>query len=332
MMLIRCPNCDSSHEVPASLLGDKPRKMRCAVCRSVFEATAADADSPPAPSAVFPSPPVAPSAGAEATSLDFDLDDPLIGEESPAPAASPLDQSAIDAAMSVDDIDALFDDPVVPPAAETAPVIPDEVPATPAPARAEADDALGAGAAAAAAAGAAVLASRQAPADAKDRKPSPHGRARSKRDGSGIRRTLGLVAATGFGTLLSLAIFRHETVRIAPSLAPAFEMFGLEVNSTGLEIHGVRSHILREDFRDTLEVTGQIINITRMRREIPLLRLSLHSEDGTQLYVWTATADAGEVGPGDKTLFRRRLASPPKDAHRVMVRFVSRDDIVASIR
>jgi predicted Zn finger-like uncharacterized protein len=344
MMLIRCPNCDSTHEVPASLMSDKPRKLRCAVCRTVFEARASDADSPSAKNE--PSPLIsggggslAPKAAPEPAPALFDGDDPLIGSEEDIAAA--MAEPGGDTTMSVDDIDSLFDDPLPGPASAAAPetdvFAQDLMAETPA---AKADQETGSleagqGAAiaagmAAVAAGATVAASEPEPVIRK--RTNPHGKARKESPPGRLRNAIGLVAATGIGTLVALAIFRHETVRLMPSIAPAFEMFGLEVNSTGLEIKGVRSHVLREDFRDTLEITGEIINVTRARQPVPLLRLSLHAADGTQLYVWTGQADNSELGAGEKTLFRRRLASPPKDAEQVMVRFVARDDIVAAIR
>ncbi|MCA3665646.1 MAG: hypothetical protein INF08_03395, partial [Methylobacterium sp.] len=73
-------------------------------------------------------------------------------------------------------------------------------------------------------------------------------------------------------------------------------------------------------------------NITRARQPVPVIRLSLLNAEGQQIYVWTGAADHAELAAGEKTQFRRRLASPPKDATQVMVRFVARDDIVASIR
>jgi predicted Zn finger-like uncharacterized protein len=340
MMLIRCPNCDSTHEVPASLMSDKPRKLRCAVCRTVFEAKASDADSRPTPdpqSDLSSGVGAAQKAAPETAAFPADDDDPLIGSEQDMAAAMAEPEGGVE--MSVDDIDSLFDDPL--PATDATPEadlfvqaltteIPDDKPQT-----SEGGLDTGQGAAIAAgmaAAGAASVAAASSEPEPNTRKRNPHGKARKDARPSRLRNAIGLVAATGIGTLVALAIFRHETVRLMPSLAPAFEIFGLEVNATGLEIHGVRSHVLREDFRDTLEVTGQIVNITRARQSIPILRLSLHSADGQQLYVWTATADHTELGPGEKALFRRRLASPPKDADQVMVRFVARDDIVASIR
>lgn len=315
----------------------KPRKLRCAVCRTVFEAKASDADSRPIPEPQSDLPSgggAAQKAALEMSAFAADDDDPLIGSADDMAAA--MAEADGGGEMSVDDIDSLFDDPL--PATDATPEvdpfmqalateIPDDKPQT-------SDGGLDAGQGAAIAAGmaAAGVAAASSEPEPNIRKRNPHGKARKEAHPSRLRNAIGLVAATGLGTLVALAIFRHETVRLMPSLAPAFEVFGLEVNATGLEIHGVRSHILREDFRDTLEVTGQIVNITRARQSIPILRLSLHAADGQQLYVWTATADHAELGPGEKALFRRRLASPPKDADQVMVRFVARDDIVASIR
>jgi predicted Zn finger-like uncharacterized protein len=347
MMLIRCPNCDSTHEVPASLMSDKPRKLRCAVCRTVFEARASDADSPsaknePSPLIAGGGGSLAPKAGPELAPALLDGDDPLIGSEEDMAAA--MAAGAADTTMSVDDIDSLFDEPLPGPPVEASPgtdVFAEPLSTEVTSAKPDAGSAgleagqgaaIAAGMAAVAAGAAGVAASASEPEPVIRKRANPHGKARKDEKPGRLRNAIGLVAATGIGTLVALAIFRHETVRLIPSIAPAFEMLGLEVNSTGLEIKGVRSHILREDFRETLEITGEIVNITRARQGVPLLRLSLHAADGTQLYVWTGNADNAELGAGEKTLFRRRLASPPKDAEQVMVRFVARDDIVASIR
>jgi predicted Zn finger-like uncharacterized protein len=349
MMLIRCPNCDSTHEVPASLMSDKPRKLRCAVCRTVFEARASDADSQPAKAESVADTfsggggggGLARNAAPETGFAASGDSDPLIGSDDDMAAA--MAEGNADTTMSVDDIDSLFDDPL--PAQPTTTAAPEPDPFLEAltteianpkpdtlPAGLDADQGGAIAAGMAAAGAAAAVAATTPETEPVIRKRNLHGKARKTEKPGLLRNAIGLVAATGIGTLVALAIFRHETVRLMPSLAPAFEMFGLEVNSTGLEIQGVRSHILREDFRDTLEITGQIVNVTRTRQPIPILRLSLHAGDGQQLYVWTATADHTELGPGEKALFRRRLASPPKEAEQVMVRFVARDDIVASIR
>jgi len=339
MMRIRCPNCDSTHEVPASVLAGKPRKVRCASCRMVFEARE-ETDSP-APTG-NPAAGAGLAAGAGAARIDRpEGDDARIRDPmmTPAPPASGMEAAMggnagadRNAAMGQDDLDALFADaspePAPPPVMADAPSL---APEGGAPANVQADPLEGgqdaAMMAAVAVAGASAIANAAEP---KARNRRPH--AKRSRPAFRLGPALGAVAATGIGTLMALTIFRHETVRIAPGLAPYFELMGLEVNSTGLEIRNVRSHIVMEDHREMLEISGQIFNITRARQPVPVIRLSLHNMEGQQIYVWTGASDHAELAAGEKTQFRRRLASPPKDATQVMVRFVARDDIVASIR
>jgi predicted Zn finger-like uncharacterized protein len=332
MMRIRCPNCDSMHEVPPSMLGGRPRKVRCALCRTVFQADEAT-DSP-----VPPGNP-AENAGAVAAQIDWpEGGDALIGdpEEPPVVPASGMEEAMgadanvdVNAAMGQDDLDALFADapaeprpqPAIADAADLAPSKNASMNSTADPLDGGQDAAM---IAAVAVAGASAIANAAEPQGRKHSNPA--------RPAFRLGPALGVVAATGIGTLMALTIFRHETVRIAPGLAPYFEMVGLEVNSTGLEIRNVRSQIVMEDHREMLEISGQIFNITRARQPVPVIRLSLLNAEGQQIYVWTGAADHAELAAGEKTQFRRRLASPPKDATQVMVRFVARDDIVASIR
>ncbi len=331
MMRIRCPNCDSTHEVPPSVLDGKPRKVRCAACRSVFEASP-EGDSP--------------AMTDERETLDWsDLDASIDARRSMPTAEAETERHACRGCQSQYGCcprPGRSRRPVCRCPCDTRPgsraycrtgsrhgrtsrpgslggVTGDNRPAR-----------CGQDAAALAAASAAKAATAAQRQDMRPKWRNPHSRPRKR--SLRLAPALGVVAATGIGTLVGLTIFRHETVRIAPSLAHYFEMIGLEVNSTGLEIRGVRSQVVMEDHREMLEITGQIVNITRQRQPVPVMRLALHNAEGQQIYVWTGSADSTELGRASKTQFRRRLASPPKDAAQVMVRFVARDDIVAAIR
>lgn len=155
--------------------------------------------------------------------------------------------------------------------------------------------------------------------------------ARNTKPKSSSKVTVMLMAA-GIGTLATLGLLRNEAVRLFPGVAPVFEAVGLGVNIGNLDIADVRSRLVREDGRETLEVTGTIANLARATQKLPVMRLSIRSNAGQEIYVWTAVADVHELAPGEKTVFRRRLASPPAESHSVMVRFVAKDDIVAAIR
>jgi predicted Zn finger-like uncharacterized protein len=317
MMILRCPNCHSEHEVDASVLLGKSRRVRCAVCRTVFEADASDSQQ-----------------AAPEPALDWPDE---INDSIAVPAdADLMSQAEAETEMAVDDIDALFDSPAPAsmPAPEVDALAEPIVPASPSQPAEDPfalDVAQGAAIAAGAAAAGATLAAQESEREA-PKKRNPHANPKKSKTKRRFGPAIGLVAATGLGTMLAITVFRHEVVRIAPSLAPAFEAVGLDVNATGLEILTIRSRVLREDNHEVLEVTGEITNVTRGRQPVPMLRLSLHNAEGQQLYVWSGNAERPELGPGEKTTFRRRLANPPREAEQVMVRFVAREDIVASIR
>ena len=58
---------------------------------------------------------------------------------------------------------------------------------------------------------------------------------------------------------------------------------------------------------------------------------ALRDAAAQEVYSWTASADRTSLPPGQAMTFRARLASPPAVAHDVVLRFVNRRDVVASI-
>lgn len=368
MALIRCPNCDTLHELEGTFLAKGPRKVRCAECRTIWEAEAIDPagqgfnDQQAGPSplaASIPDEGMAFGAEMPATAAPFAADSLTTGPAEPAS----LDQSAIDnidfslppepaaedRIISADELDALFAEEPPAKAAATAdlplqdladaaaragngrratdpkPAVEDAI-IVPASSRAPEPD----------------PATSLAPGDEPDdRRANRRSRRLAAADAhhrhevaaaTGRRSMTGMLLAAGIGSLAVLGILRHETVRLFPQTAPVFAAVGLGVKQHLLDIDDVRSKLSRENGLETLEVTGTITNLTRSQQKIPVLRLSIRSAQGQEIYVWTATTDPGELAPGEKTTFRRRLASPPADSHSVMVRFVAKDDIVAAIR
>lgn len=335
MALIRCPNCDTLHDLDGALFANGARKVRCANCRTVWSAE--DPIQSRDPLAALPR-------------LDSlrGMDEPLSGTrpvapesaDAVAPDANTADANTADAMtegadISPEELEALFAEeaktgPAAPqdPAPETATPesapSPDEAPPFDPGSLARAQDAELDAKGEGAAAGRAERRARRLKATSAHHKPP----ARPSR----MRPVAAMVAAAGFGTLATLVALRHETVRMVPETAALFEAFGLGVGARGLDIRDVHSRLMSEEGRETLEVTGSIVNPTKAPIKIPVLRLSIRNATGQDIYVWTATADQPELMPGEATSFRRRLASPPADAHAVMVRFVAKDDIVAAIR
>lgn len=326
MALIRCPNCDTLHDLEGSFFASGARKVRCASCRTIWEAT--DPESSNGPSVVIPR-----------LEPNIVLPEPA-AEAAPVPEEIPLDQSAIDAMdfsmpeppakesadISAEELEALFAEEPKP-----APAEPDPTSTTAEPAEFDPDSLARAQDAARAAAGEPSGEERRKWRRAKHLAATEahhrHGAPAKKSNSTAV-----MLMAAGVGTLATLGILRNEAVRLFPASAPIFEAVGLSVNPGNLDISDVRSRLVREEGRETLEVTGTVANLTKSPQKIPVMRLSIRSNTGQEIYVWTATTDLPELGPSEKTVFRRRLASPPAESHSIMVRFVAKDDIVAAIR
>jgi hypothetical protein len=126
--------------------------------------------------------------------------------------------------------------------------------------------------------------------------------------------------------------WRADIVRKLPQTASFYELAGLSVNLRGLAFHGITTSTVRHDGTSVLVVEGNIVNDTRKALRVPQLRFALRDAAAQEIYSWTASADRTLLPPGQAMTFRARLASPPVVAHDVVLRFVNRRDVVASIR
>ena len=317
-MLLRCPSCDTAHELDEALFAGGSRRVRCASCREIWEASPPAAEPEPVdePSWDLPESEAAPAAQTEVTQAELDA---MFAEEAPPSAPQSAEESQ----------------PTPDPQAESAP----EPAASGEPEPAKTDkkkrrreEDLPA---MEVVQRVAIVLSEDAPpeqlnikekAQIKERAHVHHDAPQSM-----LARFATTIATSFVGMLIAFGVFRHDVVRVAPATAPIYEMIGLSVNTFGLEIHKLQSRMVYEDGREALEISGEIINITSSQKAVPVLRLSLIGGQGQDLYVWTGTAERQQLQAKEKTLFRRRLASPPSEATSVMVRFIAQDDIVAAL-
>jgi predicted Zn finger-like uncharacterized protein len=125
--------------------------------------------------------------------------------------------------------------------------------------------------------------------------------------------------------------WRADIVRKLPQTASFYELAGLPVNLRGLAFHGITTSTVRHDGTPVLVVEGNIVNDTHKALRVPQIRFALRDAAAQEIYSWTASADRTSLPPGQAMTFRARLASPPAVAHDVVLRFVNRRDVVASI-
>jgi predicted Zn finger-like uncharacterized protein len=125
---------------------------------------------------------------------------------------------------------------------------------------------------------------------------------------------------------------RNAVVAALPATAPLFAAAGVPVNLRGIAISEVVSRLMDDGETRLLVVDGSLTNITDRRIDIPRLRFAVLNGAGREIYAWTAPADRAALEPGESQRFRRRLASPPAEGQDVLVRFVTRSDMVAGLR
>jgi predicted Zn finger-like uncharacterized protein len=126
--------------------------------------------------------------------------------------------------------------------------------------------------------------------------------------------------------------WRTDFVRIMPQTASFYARIGMPVNLRGLEFDNLSTSTEQHEGVPILVVEGEIVNETRKIIDVPRLRFAVRNAGRQELYSWTAVLPRTLLSPGDAVPFRTRLASPPPDAHDVLVRFLNRNDIYAGSR
>ena len=325
-MLIECPSCAATYELPESSITPPGRRVRCAACKTMW--------------LVEPLIPVAESAKStieERFAVDdlrlAGLDTEPEAREFPSEAASEMepvgeslaaserlaarlrteatmiDDPAIgvetDPENSQDDVDALFSTPSLSDFNGT------EVET------AEED----------ASKAEAPILSAAAP------------RKSRARMGSGVAkkpaRRLSLAAAASIAIVLGLGLsvlYRAPVVAAVPQMAKIFAAIGLPVNLRGVEIRDVVSKVVVEQGTPQLIVEGEIVNIAKTEAKLSRLRFAVRSEKGQEIYSWKAAVDKPALEPGEHLKFRRRLVSPPDGSADVLVRFETRGDMIAGVQ
>lgn len=128
------------------------------------------------------------------------------------------------------------------------------------------------------------------------------------------------------GCAMGAVAGRASIVRAAPATARIFASVGLPVNLRGLALDNVRTNIFDSGDKKVLLVEGAIVNLRDSPAETSDLRIALRDQDKRELYVWTASAPKGRLGPNEQVPFRTRLAAPPDGVSDVLVRFTAVGD------
>jgi len=126
--------------------------------------------------------------------------------------------------------------------------------------------------------------------------------------------------------------WRDEFVRVMPQTASFYSLLGLNVNLRGMSFDGVGTSVEQNQGAPVLVVEGNILNDSGKLEDVPRLKFAVRNASGQEVYSWTAAPPRQTLAPGETVAFHSRLASPPVEAHDVLVRFVTRRDILAGAR
>lgn len=312
-MLIVCPSCATSYEVALATLSPQGRQVRCTRCRTIWHAELSSADKllaaaaaiAPAPEMAGIEPVVATAAAAPVRSLpENELPVPDVAAQASAAETDPPPSAG---AANVGEDSAHVDAPPIVPADDAAAPIDVAAADSAAPAHEPAEDIE-------------TIAARRMRRRAKRRTM----RFPLSRLQAGIL-TLALVN-------LVLVAWRTDVVRAMPQTASFYAMLGLPVNLRGLTFDNVLTSTEQHDGVPILVIEGSVYNGTRKAEEVPRLKFIVRNAARQEIYSWAAVPTRNVLQPGETEPFRARLASPPADAHDLVVRFVNRRDILAGNR
>jgi predicted Zn finger-like uncharacterized protein len=306
-MLIVCPSCARSYDVDVASLMPNGRQVRCVRCRTVWRAEPRHADKLMAAAAAIA--PVREMAELAAGATGSFAEEP----EPPAPLDEPVDFPAADPAAA--DTDIVFTDADTTVEVEAPPIAPTALDGgQPFEAVAQEHAALA-----------------EPPEDIETYA--------ARHDKRGRRLSLRWPLSNLQSVILALLVidailvgWRDDFVRVFPQTASFYAMLGLPVNLRGVILSDTATTTEQHDGVPILVVEGNIVNDTSRIVDVPRLKFVVRNAANEEIYSWTAVPPRTNLPPGETVAFRSRLASPPPDGRDVVVRFVTRRDIISGTR
>ncbi len=301
-MILECPNCETCYEIPEDL-PPEGRKVRCASCQHVWNATNKNQPKADIPADIF-----------EDGEIVFKNDDEMNAE----PPAEP-DADAGNSQESIDDIFAQDTG-----AGETQKEPDDEATAIDVSDGDFTESAMEE-----------VFTSAMKESDSiaenypveetqeAESTPIVIGKAKKRRRFVPGNIAAGWAAlAIILGGVASYVYYgRIAVVRILPGAAATYERLGLPVNVRGLEFDKIKYSWETSAGRPVLEVYGDIVNVTSEPLKVPTVVFGLRTKEKVEVYQWAADVRSELLPGGQRTAFNAQIPTPPKSIRDVQVRF-----------
>jgi predicted Zn finger-like uncharacterized protein len=301
-MILECPNCETCYEIPEDL-PPEGRKVRCASCQHVWNATNKNQPKADIPADIF-----------DDGEIVFKNDDEMDAEPPAEPDA--------DAGNSQDSIDDIFAQDTE--AGETQKEPDDDATAIDVSDGDFTESAMEE-----------VFTSAMKESDSiaenypveetqeAESTPIVIGKAKKRRRFVPGNIAAGWAAlAIILGGVASYVYYgRIAVVRILPGAAATYERLGLPVNVRGLEFDKIKYSWETSAGRPVLEVYGDIVNVTSEPLKVPTVVFGLRTKEKVEVYQWAADVRSELLPGGQRTAFNAQIPTPPKSIRDVQVRF-----------
>jgi predicted Zn finger-like uncharacterized protein len=148
-------------------------------------------------------------------------------------------------------------------------------------------------------------------------------RARAGRGAGAGRIAAGAAGAIAIALVAGAVTGRGRIAELSPRTAALFAAVGLPIEAGALQFRGVSAQRTGSGAESVLVVEGDIVNPSSGDRAVPLLEISVQGDRGEPFYTWTSTPPRQTLPGTETTRFRARLAAPPAEGRRVLVRFAA---------
>lgn len=118
------------------------------------------------------------------------------------------------------------------------------------------------------------------------------------------------------GALAGGYLWRDRVIAEWPEAARLYAQLGLDEHETtrGLDIRNVDRDIFVQDEHTVVVVTGEVVNTTGRRREVPRVVIQIMNKDGGVIETRLVKVADSELAPGESTTFSDRFTYPPQNA------------------
>lgn len=147
--------------------------------------------------------------------------------------------------------------------------------------------------------------------------------AASSRGGLALAAAWGSYIAVAGGLMASIVLFPEHVVEAMPGAAVYYERVGVSVAGDRLGFENVTYEWLKRGDKSVLEVRGDVVNLTSVTVNVPVLHIHVRDDQSVELAKTDAFVVKEPLEPAAKTAFTLEFISPPKNISGVELKFGS---------